>query len=210
MPQPTRRAFTLFDAMVLIAATAFGMGGLRMATGSLAEFAAQFRESLAATGQPEAGWSSWGWTAYQVYGLAALSTVPFAYAWTMALMVLWFRAPRPHLRRLGRLPGWNACLAATVVVLPSLIVLAGLVVVRWFGVLFIPNALPMTEAFWELKQGLAFLLIPGLTGTAVLGAWVTPLLGGRWRAEPTWIDRFGRCLGVYWITVIILPIWGLG
>ncbi len=210
MPQPTRRAFTLFDAMVLIAAAAFGMGGLRTSTGSLSEFAAQFRESLAATGQPEAGWTSWGWTIYQVYGLAALSTVPFGYAWTLALMLLWFRAPRSRLRRLGRQPGWNACLAATAIYIPALVALAGLVLVRWLAAGLIPNVMPPTNGFLDLLHGLAFLLVPSLAGTAVLGSWVTLVVGRRWRAEPTWIDRFGRCLGVYWITVIILPIWGLG
>ncbi len=209
MPQSTRRALTLFDSMVLVGATAFGLGGLRVTAGSLSEFAAQFRESMAATAQPEAGWSSWGWVIYQVYGLLATSTLPFGYAWTLALVVLWLKQPRPRLRRLGRQPGWNACLAAAVVLIPSLVALAGVVLARWFSVLFIPDSLPLTYAYRTMLDGVMFLLVPGLSGTAVLGTWVSLILGRRWRAEPSWIDRFGHCLGIYWISVVFLPIWGL-
>jgi hypothetical protein len=51
-------------------------------------------------------------------------------------------------------------------------------------------------------------------GLAGLRGWVgegaTLLLGRRWRAEPSRIDRAGRCLGVYWIGVIILPFCAMG
>jgi hypothetical protein len=51
------------------------------------------------------------------------------------------------------------------------------------------------------------LLLPPLTGFAVIGSWATLFLGGHWRAEPTWIDRVGRLLGAYWISAIFLPMW---
>jgi hypothetical protein len=40
---------------------------------------------------------------------------------------------------------------------------------------------------------------PIIIGLAVLTSWTTLLVGCRWRAERSWIDRIGRMLGVYWI-----------
>jgi hypothetical protein len=34
---------------------------------------------------------------------------------------------------------------------------------------------------------------------AVLTSWMTLIVGRRWRAEPTWVDRLGRAVGVFWI-----------
>jgi hypothetical protein len=38
---------------------------------------------------------------------------------------------------------------------------------------------------------------------AVMAAWAALILGRRWRAEPTWIDRAGRCCGFYWIALAL-------
>jgi hypothetical protein len=49
----------------------------------------------------------------------------------------------------------------------------------------------------------AFINISGFgattVGTMIIGEWIAMGVGGRWRPEPTWIDRFGRFLGVSWI-----------
>jgi hypothetical protein len=34
---------------------------------------------------------------------------------------------------------------------------------------------------------------------AVAGIWSLLICDRRWRPEPTWIDRLGRCLGIYWL-----------
>jgi hypothetical protein len=205
MPRISRRPFTLSDAMVLIAATAFGLGGLRLSTGGLGELGAQLNESLGAIAHPEAGWSAWGWSIHQTYAMMARVTLPFAWVWTLSLLWLRLQEPRPGWRQLGRQPGAVASLAATVVLIPSLIGLAVMILVEWFSV----QATPATRTTWEIASVAAFLLIPGLIGSAVLGAWTTLILGRRFRAEPSWIDRAGRCLGAYWIAVILLPFWGL-
>ena len=41
-------------------------------------------------------------------------------------------------------------------------------------------------------------------GFAVLIAWLTLAISGRWRAGRGRLDRFGRALGVYWIATAIL------
>ena len=38
-----------------------------------------------------------------------------------------------------------------------------------------------------------------MIGSAVAVSWLILWLGGGWRAEPSWIDRLGRLLGVFWI-----------
>ena len=35
----------------------------------------------------------------------------------------------------------------------------------------------------------------------VIGGWMVLALGGRWRSEPSWIDRTGRVTGIVWIAV---------
>jgi hypothetical protein len=41
-------------------------------------------------------------------------------------------------------------------------------------------------------------------GFAVAGAWLALALGGRWRPEPSWIDRLGRAVGWLWIAALMV------
>ena len=41
--------------------------------------------------------------------------------------------------------------------------------------------------------------VPMFVGWAVFVTWMTLLIGRRWRAERSWIDRLGRATGVFWI-----------
>ena len=66
---------------------------------------------------------------------------------------------------------------------------------------------------WEaiLWLGLAeplWLILPFVFfGPAVLVSWTTLLLGRRWRAESSWVDRLGRAVGVFWIVEgLIVPV----
>jgi hypothetical protein len=38
-------------------------------------------------------------------------------------------------------------------------------------------------------------------GWAVVVSWLTLALIGRWRPEPSWVDRWGRVLGFTWIVI---------
>ena len=42
---------------------------------------------------------------------------------------------------------------------------------------------------------------------AVGAAWLLLVVSGRWRAEPVWIDRLGRALGIFWIAIIPFSCW---
>jgi hypothetical protein len=201
MPTAARRTFSLLDAMVLIAATAIGLGGLR----GWVELGAELGESVATIAHPEAGWSPWGWAIYQGYGLLGEVLLPFCCSWTLALLALRLRGPRPRLRRLARQPGAMACYSAAVGLIPALIGVLG-----WVLIWGPRSGAGFDSQVWERLLEPAFLVVPPLAGSAVLGSWATLLLGGRWRAERSWIDRAGRCLGVYWIGVITLPFWAMG
>jgi hypothetical protein len=54
---------------------------------------------------------------------------------------------------------------------------------------------PIFNYFWHG----AILHIPPAVG----GIWLTLIASGRWRVEPSWIDRFGRAIGFYWIVYIL-------
>jgi hypothetical protein len=47
-------------------------------------------------------------------------------------------------------------------------------------------------------ESFPFLCSPGV-GIAVIVAWSVLWANRRWRPEPSWIDRTGRLLGVYWV-----------
>lgn len=44
-------------------------------------------------------------------------------------------------------------------------------------------------------------------GAAVLVAWLTLVLGGRWRSARCWLDQLGRILGAYWIFTLLFVSW---
>jgi hypothetical protein len=204
MSSPSPRPLTLMDATVLVAATAIGLGALRAAVGDFTELRYQLAESLRAAGQPPDGWPPFWWAILSGYGLVTTTLLPFCGAWTVALAMLRLRRPRPPRRRLGRQPGTMACFTAALVLVPAL------VVSLWvWAVLGSFGSIGYDSAEWHKVLGLFFVLLPALTGFAVLGAWWSLYLGRRWRPEATWIDRVGRALGVYWIGVVLLPVWGL-
>jgi hypothetical protein len=195
---PSRR-FSLMDAMVLVAATAAGLAGLRCAAGDLAELGAECWESVAVVTAPPDDWSFWGWAMYSSFGLLALF-VPFCWAWTLAVAGLSLRQPRPRRRRLASQPGAIACYSAAFALIPAL---AGVLCL-----IFMSGSESASD--WDTVFSRSFILVPALTGFAVIGSWAPLVIGKRWRAGSTWIDRAGRVLGFYWIGTILLVLWGLG
>ncbi len=117
-------------------------------------------------------------------------TTPLIAGTTLALIPIRLLGPRTRWRRLARQPGLLATgaagLAMAVVGLPIAIAAAA------FG------------AGW--KENLEWLfdeenvtLVTKFGGLAVSESWMTLLVGRRWRAESSWVDRLGRAIGVCWI-----------
>jgi magnesium-transporting ATPase (P-type) len=47
------------------------------------------------------------------------------------------------------------------------------------------------------------LRMPRWTGFVIAGAWLALAVMGRWRPERSWIDRFGRAIGIFWIVAAL-------
>ena len=106
----------------------------------------------------------------------------------LGLLVVRLRHPRPDLHRLSRQPGTVACTAA------ALAMAAGGAIIGTMGV-FRESRVRGVDASWTVFE-------PWIA-PAVIIAWAALFLGRRWRAEPSWIDRAGRCCGCYWFVASI-------
>lgn len=185
-PDHPRREFAVLDAMALVAATAAGMAWIR------SNYDWQF--------------FFWTWGSFYTKGdvLQTGSYLirflwPFLLAWTLAVLVLRSRRPRPPRRHLMRQPGLVACCAATLGTAlrfwPSLV---GIVA----GVPLIDSPSRLPSSFWyEFATGDGAAEAIGL---AVATAWITLVLTRGWHPEPTWVDRLGRILGACWILLFLV------
>jgi hypothetical protein len=172
---------TLVDAMILVAATGVGLAVVR--TWAPSYYAWSYNPS------PPPTWLEWSafvlpaWAAY-------LSPVPAA--WTIATLILRLFPPRPPLRIACLQAGSSAVLAATMAASVNFVYL----------VLHV----------WMKRSGyheMAFVYTTHSAGIAVGAVWLVLALGAAWKAEPTWIDRWGRTLGAYWLLMIPLQILSL-
>ncbi|MFI5455180.1 MAG: hypothetical protein ACHRXM_06975 [Isosphaerales bacterium] len=198
-----RRRFQLADAMILTAATAAACGVIewisRVTEGEFSwlAIAGEIPKLFHAT-------SSHGSPAedpinFLVYAtlIPSLLAMPFVAMWTLALIPIRLLGPRPRFRRLSRQPGMMATCAFGVAM-------------AFLGLLIV---VPAPFYGWEAVQlvgstlgGFGLCFVPSCFGLAVLVSWMTLLVGRRWRAESSWVDRSGRAVGVFWIVEgLVLP-----
>ena len=102
----------------------------------------------------------------------------------IALLPLRLLPPRPPMRRVRRQPGFIASVT-------SAFYLADLVVSFSFMRLARPSP-------WGVFGYLYWIATPTV-GSVILLGWFVLAVSGRWQAERSWIDRFGRALGIGWI-----------
>jgi hypothetical protein len=166
------RKFTLVDAIVLVAALAI----------SLVEVRRNLREDWFIYGD----WS-WDNARELSYGFNQVLSI-IALCLGCALCILRLRTPRPSLRRIFRQPGTAAC--ATVICY-SLILMIGVSIDGWEF---------FSDVGWGEYFCYMFSMLGGhALGGPVAGAWIVLWIGKVGRLEPSWIDRTGRVLGIYWI-----------
>jgi hypothetical protein len=172
--RPPRR-FTIADVMILIVAAALGTLFLRS---HLPGFSSQL--TYIPTLYPD----PWGvWRAlYWLSGPGSCFVVP----WMAAMIVIRLRRPRPRLIRFQ--PGFVACVAVMVALFPGLV---------WFATICHRPGFQQASGFEQ-----AWTISNQWTSTAVPGAWLGLFLARKWRPEPSWIDRMGRALGLYWIILL--------
>jgi hypothetical protein len=188
MKPVSQRRLTLFDAMLLMAATAFGAWFLSESPQNH-EFGKLFNNDLSTRHRFLEAWKS-----LQIL-TASLSAFP------PTLCVLRLFKPRPSRRVLFRQPGFIACCMWTVTLLAiGIMKTLGQQLSRSF------LRLDATDAFSFSWISIVLTYHIDECGFSVAVAWLTLALGGRWRPEPSWIDRMGRVLGFYFIAIIPLAI----
>lgn len=188
MPDKIRRRFTLFDGMVLIAATAVGIVGMRAVKDYFHQFAFAFvsvRDCLERINML---------VLFDI-NMLVMFQLPLLLAWTAAILVLRLLRPRPARRHLTRQPGLIACLTVTAVAaLAALSLGAALLVFSEWA-----NPRRMLSDFASDAPEFLLVFAPVIQ-TGLLCSWMTLAVTGRWRAEPSWIDRAGRLIGIVWLT----------
>ncbi len=101
-----------------------------------------------------------------------LLTVPFFAMWTLALIPIRLLLPRPRFRRLACQPGMRAACAVGVAFLFLLVQL---------GILLFVNSPGQHYPRWNSVSWLMYSVVPTFPGLAVLLAWMSLFLFGRWR-----------------------------
>lgn len=181
-PRRSRR-FTISDGMILVAAFAVGSLLARAYLPGLSRiFGYMTRRGMG-------GVTAIGRIRMWLSGPGSCIVVPLMAA-TLALR---FRRPRPRWLRIARQPGFAACAAAMVALVPG-------VAVR-LAMIHRPG-LQRPGFFDQRWNGVIYWI-----GPAVIGGWLALALCRRWKAEPDWVDRLGRLLGFYWVGMFA---WGVG
>lgn len=177
MPPTPLRRFSILDIMILVPAVAAGAWVLRP---YLPGHAQMLTHLPGPTSDP------WGLMRLHSWarGPGACLVVPLM----AAVIALRLRPPRPRWNRLVGQPGFVACVAAMVSLLPGIVWVATI----WHR--------PGFQQVFGVEQACAIATM--WTDTAVLGAWAALVLSRRWRPEPSWVDRLGRALGFYWILML--------
>lgn len=195
MSRSTPRPIRISDAIILIAFTALGLAWCRFSLDVSQVNWGDLWAELRGGGHP---WSVAGLRDVAVEMMRVLFPLPLT--WSVAVLVCRLRAQRPPRRDLWCQPGFLACVAA---------VFASLWRSVDFGLHLLLGFLSEPAEFatvdygamaFELAVVFGHLIGPrSEIGGAVSLLWLVTWAGGRWHAEPGWVDRAGRLLGVSWI-----------
>lgn len=186
MPAPTRRSLTLRDAVVLVAATGMSLWLARL---RVLPMLTVRLDSAIGEGSIRAVLGA------LLERLPELNPLLVVYAPTLVFLRL--RKPRPSCRRLAVQPGFAACCAIVLVyVTGGCLHTLGQVLSPSYGH---PIATKVHSLVWVWNVLYTHQVIAGY---AVASVWLMLLLGGRWRPEPSWLDRMGRALGLCFIASV--------
>ena len=185
MSTTPRRRITLFDLMVLTAATAIGVSLIHVALWGYTVSAGLFARPLWHPSYPSKAWMI-------PIAERVVPFLPCLAAWTGAFLITRLRRPRPRRRRLVLQPGFVGAVAAlSILTIESLVLFGSAKVDGQFG--------RNSPQFIALFIANGVVLLTHHAGWAVAVSWCTLALTGRWRAERSWVDRWGRALGCTWI-----------
>jgi hypothetical protein len=216
MPRSRRSIYRLHDVMIAVAFTAISLAWVQAEWDGIRRLAGGIR-----------GWSyrpqnpitdNWMYlSARSVVATAFYVLAGVASPWAVFLLYRSRRSGRDWRYGRVRRPGAIACRAATVVLTFELIHATvapalGCHAMRTFtsydsgtGTVGIRHVrLPgvfhdgAPDPFCNMLHGM-----PRHAGVVVAGAWLTLRLARAWRPEPTWVDRAGRALGVFWLVAAL-------
>jgi hypothetical protein len=197
MPLPRRCAFTVWDAIFLIAATALGLVGIcAVFDCGYGRLIVEIGESIRAANSADS-WRSLALEGYGVYSLIEVALLPICFVCTVTVLAVQLRHPRPRWSRLLRQPGAAACISA---VAGSAFALVPFALRYLFDV---AHGSPWSHGIYV--EQLLFFGLP-VCGATVLGSWTSLLLSVGWRPVSSWVDRAGRILGFLWIGTVGLAI----
>jgi len=187
---PIKRPFRIVDLMVLVAATAVAF--------------AIYRNGL----RPGIAFTTFGGNgeAWLFFWMHQVTTFPAM--WSIAVFAIDLFDSRKRRRRAARHAGVIACCAATVAIAVSSLISSSFYFVHYLEdreaiprVLSHPRQMHPPPPFGEAP-------LEAFVGAGILGAWSALAVSRRWRTEPTGIDRLGRVLGMIWIVLFILYLYG--
>jgi len=131
----------------------------------------------------------------------AVFLIPLVAPWTLLLIALRLRPPRPSWKRIWRQPGMAACWAALIGWVWSV-----LAVLLAFDIVYVtrPNKTYRRPEEWiqTWLSDQVFMYV----GLAVAAVWGVLFVSGRWTRPADWIDRMGRIVGFLWIVIGV--VWG--
>ncbi len=204
MPSQINRSFQIIDAIVLVAATGFGLAGCRFWL-------------WASKTDWDYYWPTVNEPMLVSLWQAALGAIPIAsillLSWTMAVLLLRLRGTRPSRRHLWCQPGFLACVAAFFVFAWKSVSVVLIAAAEALSAS--PGQLSKLN-YGDLVSELALRqLVPNFgppvnVGAVVLLLWLVIWASGRCRPEPSWVDRSGRVLGAVWMCVAVLEVFAAG
>jgi hypothetical protein len=179
---------SLGDVMLLVALTGVGLATCRYAMDAWSGGGASVFRPFAPF---ENGVTSFA-VVVSAAGFVAI-TLTLIGGWTLVLPLIRLKTQRIGLRRLLRQPGFTACLAAVFGMLAGW----GHLVLTIGISRLVDGRLRLPLFVWVRQYVLGDMLVEA--GVWVAAVWTFQVLSGRWRAQPDWVDRVGRVLGVVWI-----------
>lgn len=164
---PAKRGIRISHLMLLVAATAFGIAGIRNVDALMPAL------QLARLNLP----------------FLIGHTSPLLIFLSLGVLAATLLRPRLRLSEAFRQPGFVANWTASLFM--------------GFFVLKIYLKHPHIPVDFEPIHKLFSYSYLSSCGSGVIVAWMTLAFAGSWRAEPSWIDRVGRALGVLYIAVFL-------
>jgi hypothetical protein len=191
MHDDLRRRLTLRDVLIVVAFLALGFGLLRLRI-TFADVPRFFRSAFT----PVPWELPVGVLVLRLSGLVELA-IPCFLSWTLGLLILRVALPRPPIRCLFRQPGFVGCVAFLAIAVCS------------YAATFASLAIRGRLASVTTRELIGFhstasLLMTQFGGWGMAAAWIILGLSGRWRFEASWIDRFGRAMGVFWLVSALI------